>query len=67
MTRDKKAVLDFMQNALPSELLLLNYCSQKKVDAIIAARPFKGWRDLVEKFQSVKFLDTELLNASQVC
>jgi SWI/SNF-related matrix-associated actin-dependent regulator 1 of chromatin subfamily A len=67
LTNDKKAVLDFMQSALPTELLLMNQCSQKKVNAIIEARPFNGWKDLVEKFQNIKFLDTELLNAAQVC
>ncbi|XP_011503442.1 PREDICTED: SWI/SNF-related matrix-associated actin-dependent regulator of chromatin subfamily A containing DEAD/H box 1 homolog [Ceratosolen solmsi marchali] len=65
LTHNKKAVFNFMQNALPTELLLMNQCSQKKVNAIIEARPFNGWKDLVEKFQSIKFLDTELLNAAQ--
>ena len=67
LTGDKKAVLDFMENALPTELLLMNQCSQKRVNAIIGARPFKGWKDLVKKFQNIKFLDAELLNAAQVC
>lgn len=66
MTSDRQAVLNFMQTALPNELLLMQQCSQKKVNAIIQARPFEGWRDLVEKFQSIKFLDTDLLNAAKV-
>ncbi|KAL0107362.1 hypothetical protein PUN28_015725 [Cardiocondyla obscurior] len=66
LTGDKKAVLDFMQTALPSELLLLPQCSQKRVRAIISVRPFEDWRDLVNKFQNIKYLDTELLNAAQV-
>ncbi|XP_003424919.1 SWI/SNF-related matrix-associated actin-dependent regulator of chromatin subfamily A containing DEAD/H box 1 homolog isoform X2 [Nasonia vitripennis] len=65
LTGDKKAVLQFMQNALPTELLLMNQCSQKKVNAIIEARPFDDWRDLVTKFQNIKFLDTDLLNSAQ--
>lgn len=55
-----------MQNALPTELLLMNQCSQKKVNAIIEARPFDNWKDLVTKFQNIKFLDTDLLNSAQV-
>ncbi|XP_043481761.1 SWI/SNF-related matrix-associated actin-dependent regulator of chromatin subfamily A containing DEAD/H box 1 homolog [Leptopilina heterotoma] len=65
LTSDKKAVLDFMQIAMPSEFLLMHQCTQKKVDAIIAARPFTSWRDIVGKFQNNKFLDTELLNSAQ--
>lgn len=66
LTGDKKAVLEFMQTALLSELLLMSQCSQKRAMAIIKARPFEDWRDLVNKFQNIKYLDTELLNAAQV-
>ncbi|EGI68394.1 PREDICTED: SWI/SNF-related matrix-associated actin-dependent regulator of chromatin subfamily A containing DEAD/H box 1 homolog isoform X1 [Acromyrmex echinatior] len=66
LTGDKKAVLEFMQNAILAELLLMSQCSSKKAQAIIDARPFKDWRDLVNKFQNTKYLDTELLNAAQV-
>ncbi|KAL6448052.1 hypothetical protein ACFW04_000235 [Cataglyphis niger] len=66
LTGDKKAVLEFMQTALPSELLLMSQCSQKRANAIVEARPFKDWRDLVNKFQNTRYLDTELLNAAQV-
>lgn len=44
----------------------MHQCTQKKVDAIIAARPFTSWSDIVRKFQNNKFLDTELLNSAQV-
>ncbi|XP_043253834.1 SWI/SNF-related matrix-associated actin-dependent regulator of chromatin subfamily A containing DEAD/H box 1 homolog [Colletes gigas] len=65
LTGDKKAVLEFMQNSPASELLLMSHCTQKRANAIIKARPFNNWRDLVEKFQSYKYLDTELLNSAQ--
>ncbi|XP_076386419.1 SWI/SNF-related, matrix-associated actin-dependent regulator of chromatin, subfamily a, containing DEAD/H box 1 isoform X2 [Megachile rotundata] len=65
LTGDKKAVLEFMQTAHPTELLLMSQCSQKKTNAIIEARPFENWRDLVQKFQNNKYLDTELLNSAQ--
>lgn len=55
-----------MQTALVSELLLMSQCSLKRANAIIEARPFEDWRDLVNKFQNTKYLDTELLNAAQV-
>lgn len=66
LTGDKKAVLEFMQTARLSEFLLVSQCSQKRAHAIIEARPFENWRDLVHKFQNTKYLDTELLNAAQV-
>ncbi|XP_014209606.1 SWI/SNF-related matrix-associated actin-dependent regulator of chromatin subfamily A containing DEAD/H box 1 homolog [Copidosoma floridanum] len=65
LSGDRQAVMNFLQKALPTELLLLHQCTQKKVNAIIEARPFEGWKDLVYKFQCTKFLDTELLNAAQ--
>ena len=66
LTVDKESVLDFLNNALAIELLLLNQCTEKKLNAIIEARPFSGWRDLVFKLRSIKHLDTGLLNATQV-
>lgn len=66
LTGDKKAVLEFMQTAVPSELLLMSQCSQKRANAIVEARPFEDWKNLVNKFQSTRYLDTELLNAAQV-
>ena len=65
LTGDKKAVLEFMQTGLVSELLLMSHCSQKKANAIVEARPFANWRDLVDKFQHNRYLDTELLNSAQ--
>lgn len=47
LTGDKKRVLEFMQNATPNELKLMNSCSKKKVDALMESRPFTGWIDLV--------------------
>lgn len=55
-----------MRTALLSELLLIPQCSQKRAEAVMEARPFENWRDLVLKFQNNKYLDTELLNSTQV-
>ncbi|XP_048508009.1 SWI/SNF-related matrix-associated actin-dependent regulator of chromatin subfamily A containing DEAD/H box 1 homolog [Athalia rosae] len=65
LTGDKKRVLEFMQTATLQELLMMSKCSQKKANAILQARPFEDWRDLVQKFQSYKHLDTDLLNSAQ--
>ncbi|CAH0585486.1 unnamed protein product [Chrysodeixis includens] len=62
---DKKKVFEFLNNSNMNELSLLSGCSQKKAEAIIALRPFKGWVDMVDKFNSNKTLSTELLNSTQ--
>ncbi|CAG4982849.1 unnamed protein product [Colias eurytheme] len=62
---DKRKVFEFLNTSSPNELLLLSGCSQKKADAIVAQRPFKGWLDMVEKFNNNKMLSTELLNSTQ--
>ncbi|KAI4457082.1 snf2/rad54 helicase family [Holotrichia oblita] len=65
LTRDKKRVFEFMQNATPTELQLMTSCSKKKIDAIMASRPFENWIDLVQKLQQNKNLSTDLLNSAQ--
>ncbi|XP_075977599.1 SWI/SNF-related, matrix-associated actin-dependent regulator of chromatin, subfamily a, containing DEAD/H box 1 [Anticarsia gemmatalis] len=62
---DKKKVFEFLNTSNMNELSLLSGCSQKKAEAIMAQRPFKGWVDMVEKFNSNKMLSTELLNSTQ--
>ncbi|KAL0882895.1 hypothetical protein ABMA27_016404 [Loxostege sticticalis] len=62
---DKKKVFNFLNTSNMNELSLLSGCSQKKAEAIIAQRPFKGWLDMVEKFNDNKLLSTELLNSTQ--
>ncbi|RZC42894.1 SWI/SNF-related matrix-associated actin-dependent regulator of chromatin subfamily A containing DEAD/H box 1 -like protein [Asbolus verrucosus] len=65
LTGDKRKVFEFMQTATEGELQLMNFCSKKKADAIIEARPFEGWVDLVQKLSNNKNLNTDLLNAAQ--
>ncbi|XP_038220736.1 SWI/SNF-related matrix-associated actin-dependent regulator of chromatin subfamily A containing DEAD/H box 1 homolog [Zerene cesonia] len=62
---DKRKVFEFLNTSSLNELSLLSGCSQKKAEAIIAQRPFKGWLDMVEKFNNNKMLSTELLNSTQ--
>ncbi|KAI5635804.1 hypothetical protein NE865_11502 [Phthorimaea operculella] len=62
---DKRKVFEFLNNSNMNELSMLSGCSQKKAEAVIALRPFKGWLDMVEKFNSNKALSTDLLNSTQ--
>ncbi|KAL4715911.1 hypothetical protein ACJJTC_013211 [Scirpophaga incertulas] len=62
---DKKNVFEFLNTSKITELSQLSGCSQKKAELIISLRPFKGWVDMVEKFNSNKTLSTDLLNATQ--
>lgn len=65
LTGDKRKVMEFFETATLNELQLMNYCSKKKAELLIEARPFKSWIDLVEKLQSNKNLSTDLLNSAQ--
>ncbi|XP_077298015.1 SWI/SNF-related, matrix-associated actin-dependent regulator of chromatin, subfamily a, containing DEAD/H box 1 isoform X2 [Arctopsyche grandis] len=61
----KKKVFEFLNIAKNAELQQLQGCSSKKAEVIISCRPFKGWIDVVEKFQDNKNLSTDLLNSAQ--
>lgn len=43
----KSKILSFLQDASPSELTMIPQCSEKKVQKIIALRPFNSWEALV--------------------
>lgn len=43
----KAKILHFLQDACLSELTLIPQCSEKKVQKIIALRPFNSWKALV--------------------
>lgn len=47
VTPKRQKVLDFLQSATPEELQHIPACGMKKVNAIIAARPFTGWLQTV--------------------
>ncbi|XP_026478006.1 SWI/SNF-related matrix-associated actin-dependent regulator of chromatin subfamily A containing DEAD/H box 1 homolog [Ctenocephalides felis] len=65
LTGDRKKVFDFLNTANANELRLMASCSQKRVDNILSERPFKGWLDMVNKFQENKYLTTDILNSAQ--
>ncbi|XP_026327681.1 SWI/SNF-related matrix-associated actin-dependent regulator of chromatin subfamily A containing DEAD/H box 1 homolog [Hyposmocoma kahamanoa] len=47
---DKRKVFEFLNKSNLNELSMLSGCSQKKAEAILAQRPFKGWLDMVSSF-----------------
>ncbi|XP_013787210.1 uncharacterized protein LOC106471168 [Limulus polyphemus] len=49
LTPSRANVLNFFQTATVEEILTVPGCSKKKVDSILACRPFTGWDDLVSK------------------
>lgn len=65
MTKDRRGVFDFMNDAKPNEFQSVRSCSLKKIDVIMELRPFDDWSDLVQKIQNHKALSADLLNACQ--
>lgn len=65
MTGDRRKVLDFLNTAVNSELLAVKSCTTKKIDVLLALRPFEDWSDLIDKLQTTKSISTDLLNACQ--
>ncbi|KAK8734847.1 hypothetical protein OTU49_005686 [Cherax quadricarinatus] len=59
---DRQLVLKFFNEASVSELAAIGGCSKKKAEVIVQIRPFKDWKDIVYKFQTEKFITTDLLN-----
>ncbi|KAK9499348.1 hypothetical protein O3M35_002399 [Rhynocoris fuscipes] len=62
MSETQKRVFDFLNTADATELLMIQSCTEKKVAAIIDGRPYKGWRDLVQKLNNGKGMNTQILN-----
>ncbi|XP_054274758.1 SWI/SNF-related matrix-associated actin-dependent regulator of chromatin subfamily A containing DEAD/H box 1 homolog [Macrosteles quadrilineatus] len=65
MTESQSKVFNFFNTATEGELKLVPSVTVKKLEAIQKFRPFNGWKDLVTKFQTEKFLSTNLLNGAQ--
>lgn len=63
--KDRHKVLDFLNTATNAELITVKGCSAKKIEIILAMRPFKNWTELVHQMNSSRLVTTELLNASQ--
>ncbi|XP_009633071.2 SWI/SNF-related matrix-associated actin-dependent regulator of chromatin subfamily A containing DEAD/H box 1 [Egretta garzetta] len=57
----KAKILSFLQDASPSELMLIPQCSQKKAQKIIALRPFNSWEALFTKMTKTTGLSEDIV------
>ncbi|XP_062545475.1 SWI/SNF-related matrix-associated actin-dependent regulator of chromatin subfamily A containing DEAD/H box 1 homolog [Armigeres subalbatus] len=65
MSRDRKGVFEFLNNATANELTAVKTLSTKKVDLLMEQRPFKSWDELVDMLKTHKSLKTDILNHTQ--
>ncbi|NWY07178.1 SMRCD regulator, partial [Nothoprocta ornata] len=54
-------VLSFLADASPAELMLIPRCSEKKVEKVLALRPFPTWDALLTKINETSGLSEEIL------
>ncbi|OXB76799.1 UNVERIFIED_CONTAM: hypothetical protein H355_016280 [Colinus virginianus] len=57
----KSKILSFLQDASPSELTMIPQCSEKKVQKIIALRPFNSWEALLTKMTKTAGLSEDIV------
>ncbi|XP_065592563.1 SWI/SNF-related matrix-associated actin-dependent regulator of chromatin subfamily A containing DEAD/H box 1 isoform X2 [Cyrtonyx montezumae] len=57
----KSKILSFLQDASPSELTMIPQCSEKKVQKIIALRPFNSWEALFTKITKTAGLSEDIV------
>lgn len=65
MTKDRKNVLAFLNEASNAELMAVKSCSAKKIEILLSLRPFTDWADLIHKLETNKTVTTDLLNNCQ--
>lgn len=65
MTKGRKAVIEFLNTGLSSEMMAVRSLSARKIDALLAQRPFNDWVDVRRKIDANKLLSVEMLNACQ--
>lgn len=65
MTKSRQIVFDFINECKPKEFLSVKSFTQKKIDIIVAERPFKTWYNLLVFLQTGKGLSADLLNLVQ--
>lgn len=65
MTKGRQIVFDFVNDCKPKEFLSIKTFTQKKVDLVVAERPFKSWYDLVVRIKTIKGLTPDILNSVQ--
>lgn len=65
VTGDRLLVLQFFNEASVGELAAIGGCSKKKAEVVVQLRPFTDWADIVYKFQTEKYVSTDLLNEAK--
>lgn len=65
MTKDRKKVLEFLNTGANSEFMAVKSLSAKKIDVLVALRPFTDWTDLRLKIDGNKLLSMDMLNSAQ--
>lgn len=65
MKGDRQLVLNFFNEASVGELAAIGGCSKKKAEVVVQLRPFADWHDIVHKFQTEKYVSTDLLNEAK--
>ncbi|KAI8498571.1 ATP-dependent helicase smarcad1 [Branchiostoma belcheri] len=65
-SKQKKKPKPKPSDATLEELTTVPGCSKKKAEVIMAARPFRNWKDIVEKFSETAGLNLTILWSGQV-
>ncbi|XP_059617069.1 SWI/SNF-related matrix-associated actin-dependent regulator of chromatin subfamily A containing DEAD/H box 1 homolog [Phlebotomus argentipes] len=65
MSKDRKAVLKYINESNLQQLVVIKTCSLKKAQALVESRPYVNWTSLVNTVQSNRHLSTDILNNCQ--
>lgn len=61
----RRAVTEFFDTATINELSAVSGCTKKKAEVIVQNRPYKTWKTLVHKMETVKGMSPTLLNGAK--
>lgn len=61
----RRAVTEFFDTATLNELSAVPGCTKKKAEVIMQNRPYKTWKALVDKMETVKGMSPTLLNGAK--
>ncbi|CAN7989083.1 unnamed protein product [Ixodes hexagonus] len=61
----RRAVTEFFDTATINELSAVPGCTKKKAEVIVQNRPYKTWKTLVYKMETVKGMSPSLLNGAK--
>uniref|UniRef100_H2Y3V3 Helicase ATP-binding domain-containing protein n=1 Tax=Ciona savignyi TaxID=51511 RepID=H2Y3V3_CIOSA len=57
----KQMIIELLQESSEEELMTISKCSSKKAKTIISIRPFPSWEDLVNKLDTTRLMNRDLL------